>query len=87
MKKLLFFVLIIFLCTGCGGSKKLADYPKFNDEVNNLVYELKSSTYFNEIYYDSIDVVNLEGEKAYDVFYKTNCFTITMSYDEEFNLV
>lgn len=83
MKRVLFVVLIIFLCTACGNSKELIDYPELNKEVNSLIEELKESDSFNDISYDNINVVNLEGEKAYDVFYTTNCSKFTMSFDEK----
>lgn len=83
MKKVLFVVLVIFLCTACSNSKELIDFPEINKEVNSLIEELKESGSFDDISYDSINVVNLDGEKAYDVFYTTNCSKFTMSFDEK----
>lgn len=92
MKRILLLVLIIFLCAACSsvstGKERLSDYPKLNKEVNNLIDELKESSHFDDISYNSIDVFSYEdGEKGYDVFYKTNCSDMTLSYSEDFELV
>lgn len=86
MKKILLVILVLFLCTACGNSKELDDYPELNKEVNDFIETLKESDSFADISYDSTNVINLEGEKAYDVLYVTNCSKFIMSFDEKFEL-
>lgn len=96
MKKILLIIMVIIFCTACSKIKtlpesedlpKLSDYPVIEEDVNNIINELKESGEFDDIKFDDFEKSEFydDPDVRYYVRYNTNCSDFDLSYDEAGN--